>query len=105
MENEAYYASYLRQGEMAKAMAGGFAPMIGGSFARREKGGPVKRGKTYVVNERGQESFVADQSPGKIKPLGRKHSGPALFTPPTDGTVLTHQKTKSALRRLQGRTR
>ncbi len=52
-------------GNFLQRAVGGIGSFVGGLFRRRENGGPVSKGRSYLVGERGPEMFTPSRS-GRI---------------------------------------
>ena len=52
-------------GNFLQRAIGGIGSFVGGLFGRRENGGPVSKGRSYLVGERGPEMFTPSSS-GRI---------------------------------------
>ena len=51
-------------GNFLQRAVGGIGSFVGGLFGRREKGGPVSKGRSYLVGEKGPELFTPSRSGG-----------------------------------------
>lgn len=83
-------------GTTVKENAGSFLSGFKQGFNNeRATGGPVLRGRNYIVNEEGQELF---SSGGRLELIS---GGQQNFTPPEDGFIIPADITKQILSNLQ----
>lgn len=84
------------QPELALALGIAFVALsqvLKNNFNPRASGGPVNRGQTYEVNERGGEIFKPNSGNPYLITGGRQ-----LFTAPASGKIIPHWETEKILR-------